>query len=369
MEQRKALPIYEGKKDIVETIQKEPVVIFVGETGSGKTTQIPQFLHEAGMTQEGAIGITQPRRVAATSLATRVSEEAGCRLGGLVGYTVRFDDTSSPKTLIKYLTDGMLLREILSDPLLLRYRVIILDEAHERTIRTDVLFGMLKRIQQARQDKSEETLSLNGTSRIHPLKIVVMSATMNAKKFSLYFNKAPILVVDGRQHEVMTLCTAEPQPDYLEAARKKVLEFHAVAPRGDILVFLSGQDEIESLQKVLIESMKEFPEHEWPLHILPLFAALPAAQQAKVFVPCPPNARKVILATNIAETSITIGGVRYVIDTGVAKFRSFDPKIGIETLQIEAISQSAAAQRAGRAGREVSDSGSGIEGFKVEGSI
>ncbi|RKP15122.1 P-loop containing nucleoside triphosphate hydrolase protein, partial [Piptocephalis cylindrospora] len=274
------------------------------------------------------------------------------RLGGLVGYTVRFDDTSSPRTLIKYLTDGMLLREILSDPLLTRYRVIILDEAHERTIRTDVLFGMLKRIQKTRQEQVDKFTVLDVSPPIYPLKIVVMSATMNAGQFSRYFNQAPILIVEGRQHEVLTLCTSEAQSDYLEAARRKVLEFHRVAPRGDILVFLSGQDEIESLQKILAENIKEFPEGEWPLHVLPLFAALPPAQQAKVFVPSPPNSRKVILATNIAETSITISGVRYVVDTGVAKFRSFNPKIGIETLQIEAISQSAADQRSGRAGRE-----------------
>ncbi|KAJ1651878.1 Salivary acidic proline-rich phosphoprotein 1/2 [Dispira simplex] len=397
--EREQLPIYQARDAIVHAIKRNPTVIIVGETGSGKTTQIPQFLLEADLAQFGAIAVTQPRRVAATSLARRVAEEAGSRLGHRVGYTVRFDDMSCPATKIKYLTDGMLMREILADPLLHRYNYVILDEAHERTLRTDVLFGMLKQIQKERarmvqvnraewqkshSDKStgtdtsekpvpdsdpastnedSHTMETNDThvvtsgkrpkrQFVNELKIVVMSATLDAERFSEYFDRARILYVAGRQYPVRIFNTVEPQNDYLDAALVTSLQIHTEQGPGDILVFLSGQEEIESLEKLLLDQRSQLPPNSMDLLICPIYAALPAAQQAKVFNSTPPNTRKIILATNIAETSLTIPGIRYVVDTGVHKVRGYSSRIGIESLLVAPISKSAARQRAGRAGRE-----------------
>ncbi|RKP07212.1 P-loop containing nucleoside triphosphate hydrolase protein [Thamnocephalis sphaerospora] len=299
------------------------------------------------------IAVTQPRRVAATSIAKRVAEEVGCALGSTVGYAVRFDDTSSPATRLRYMTDGMLLRELLSDPMLLRYSTIMLDEAHERTLRTDILLGMVKRIQRERRE-----LAARDTT-VQPLKIVVMSATLDAERFSEYFDGAKILYVSGRQHGVTIYHTSTPSADYLDAALVAVYQIHQERPAGDILVFLTGQEDIESLDRMIREQAKRLPPGlpdatTFKLQILPcpIFAALPAAQQARVFDPAPPNTRKVVLATNIAETSITISGIRYVIDTGLAKVRAYDARIGMETLLVQPISKSSARQRTGRAGRE-----------------
>ncbi|KAI8063377.1 P-loop containing nucleoside triphosphate hydrolase protein [Gilbertella persicaria] len=341
---RKQLPIYSGREAIIETLKANDTVIVMGETGSGKTTQIPQFLIEAGIASKdlGGVAVTQPRRVAAVNLAKRVAEETMSQLGGKVGYTVRFDDTSSPHTIIKYLTDGMLLREILADELLLRYKVVVLDEAHERTLRTDMLFGMIKTIQRKRAEKEG----------VHPLKIVIMSATLDAEKFSEFFNQAKILYVSGRLYPVDTMFTIEPQADYLDAALVSIFQIHVNNPKGDILVFLPGQEAIESLTSLVNEYAAQLRPHQQKLLACPLFAALPPSQQQKVFDPAPTNTRKVILSTNIAETSITIPGIKYVIDTGLAKLRGFNPKIGVESLLLHPISKSSAWQRTGRAGRE-----------------
>jgi HrpA-like RNA helicase len=342
----------------------------MGETGSGKTTrkffierifnvnylnlfvlciEIPQFLLEAGLASKeiGGVAVTQPRRVAAVNLAKRVAEETMTKLGSKVGYTVRFDDTSSPNTVIKYLTDGMLLREILSDELLLRYKVIVLDEAHERTLRTDMLFGMVKNIQKIRKEKADK-----GEDGIEELKIVVMSATLDAEKFSEFFNGAKILYVSGRLYPVDTMFTFEPQSDYLDASLVSIFQIHVNNPKGDILVFLPGQEAIESLTSLVVEYSSQLRPHQQKLLACPLFAALPPSQQQKVFDPAPENTRKVILSTNIAETSITIPGIKYVIDCGLAKLRGFNPKIGVESLLLHPISKSSAWQRTGRAGRE-----------------
>lgn len=312
------------------------------------TAEIPQFLIEAGLASKeiGSVAVTQPRRVAAVNLAKRVAEETMTRLGGKVGYTVRFDDTSSPQTIIKYLTDGMLLREILSDELLLRYKVIVLDEAHERTLRTDMLFGMIKKIQKVRLEKHKQDES------IQPLKIVIMSATLDAEKFSEFFNNAKILYVSGRLYPVDTMFTVEPQADYLDACLVSIFQIHVNNPKGDILVFLPGQDAIESLTALVNEYSAQLRPQQQRLLACPLFAALPPSQQQKVFDPAPENTRKVILSTNIAETSITIPGIKYVIDCGLAKLRGFNPKIGVESLLLHPISKSSAWQRTGRAGRE-----------------
>ncbi|CAM0142926.1 Salivary acidic proline-rich phosphoprotein 1/2 [Umbelopsis sp. WA50703] len=349
LEFRKNLPVYSAHEQIIDGIKKNDTVVIVGETGSGKTTQIPQFIWECGLAspKQGAVAVTQPRRVAATSLAKRVAEEAGTTLGYKVGYSVRFDDTSSQHTMIKYLTDGMLLRELLSDKLLKRYRVVVLDEAHERTLRTDMLFGMVKEIQRIRKEMVQ-----NGDKEISELKIVVMSATLDAEKFSEYFNRAQIMYVSGRLFPVKVYNTIEPQSDYLDAALVTIFQIHMRRPKGDILVFLTGQEEIEALTTLLTDYAGQLPSSVQALLPCPLFAALPPAQQQKVFDPAPTNTRKVVLATNIAETSITISGIRYVIDCGVAKVRGFNPKVGVESLLIHPISKSSARQRMGRAGRE-----------------
>jgi len=257
-----------------------------------------------------------------------------------VGYSIRFDDMTSAKTVLQYMTDVMLLREVLSDPLLKAYTVIFLDEAHERTVRTDILFGILKRIQAAR------------ASTPRPLKLVVMSATLEAEKFAVFFCNAPILRIAGRTHPVTVFYTREPQSDYLDAALVTVMQLHLEEPPGDILVFLTGQDEIEGLEELLEEHARRCPPEAPKLLVRPLYAALPPALQVQVFEPTPADCRKVILATNIAETSVTINGIRYVVDSGFAKERVYDARIGLESLLPQPVSKASARQRSGRAGRE-----------------
>ncbi|KAI8321913.1 ATP-dependent RNA helicase DHX8 [Martensiomyces pterosporus] len=353
--QRESLPIFTARDAIVREVRKNPTVVIVGETGSGKTTQIPQYLLESGFSRYGqtAIAVTQPRRVAATSISKRVAEEVGTPLGGRVGYTIRFEDCSSDKTQLKFCTDGLLLREILSDPLLRRYSVVILDEAHERTLRTDILLGMLKDIQRERTRLAVMDDVHGDVTGIGELKVIVMSATLDAERFSEYFDSAPILYVAGRQFPVTTYYTTTPQADYLDAAHLTALQIHTETPSnsGDILVFLSGQEDIENVERLLRESAANFPPGVPHLLPCPIFAALPQAQQSKVFEPAPEFTRKVILATNIAETSLTIPGIRHVVDSGVHKVRGFDPRIG-ESLLVEPVSKSSARQRTGRAGRE-----------------
>ncbi|KAJ2709543.1 Salivary acidic proline-rich phosphoprotein 1/2 [Coemansia spiralis] len=367
--QREQLPVFSARSAIVREVRRHPTVVIVGETGSGKTTQIPQYLLESGFTAaEGtAIAVTQPRRVAATSVAKRVAEEVGTQLGARVGYTIRFDDCSSDKTQLRFCTDGLLLREILSDPLLRRYSVVILDEAHERTLRTDILLGMLRDIQQRRQALAagrearstqhtrfdDEDADNDPEADVPELKIIVMSATLDADRFSEYFGGAPVLYVAGRQFPVTTYFTVAPQSDYLDAAHLAVLQIHTETPStsGDILAFLAGQEDIESVERLLTESAAHLPSAVPRLLVCPIFAALPQAQQVQVFEPAPEFTRKVILATNIAETSLTIPGIRHVVDVGVHKVRGFDPRVG-ESLLVEPVSKSSARQRAGRAGRE-----------------
>ncbi|GES73943.1 ATP-dependent RNA helicase Prh1 [Rhizophagus clarus] len=348
---RKDLPIWQERNNLVQEVKKSETIIIMGEMGSGKSTQTPQFLVEFGLisSKKGGIAITQPRRVAAISLASRVSQEFGTQLGQKVGYSVRFDDKSSHSTIIKYLTDGMLLRELLSDSLLLKYSVVILDEAHERTMRTDILFGMVKRAQEIRKNKNKIDQE---DKNYEPLKIIVMSATLDTEKFAKYFNTSTILKISGRQFPVTINYASEPQQDYLDAALTTTMQIHIDQPKGDILVFLPGQEDIEILEKLINEYGTSLPPDKLKVITCLLFAALPTEQQTKVFDPAPPGTRKIILATNIAETSITIRGVRYVVDTAKCKIRKFNPRIGMESLSIENISQNSADQRMGRAGRE-----------------
>ena len=334
-EQRESLPIFKLREQLVQAVSDNQVLVVVGDTGSGKTTQMTQYLAEEGFSNYGKIGCTQPRRVAAMSVSKRVAEEVGCRLGQEVGYTIRFEDCTGPETKIKYMTDGMLQRECLVDPDMSSYSVIILDEAHERTIATDVLFGLLKKTMKRRPD----------------LKFIVTSATLDAEKFSTYFGGCPIFTIPGRTFPYEILYTKEPETDYLEASLITVMQIHLSEPQGDILLFLTGQEEIDTAAEILYERMKSLGTEVPELIILPVYSALPSEMQSKIFEPAPPGARKVVIATNIAETSITIDGIYYVVDPGFVKQNAYDPRLGMDSLVVTPISQAQARQRAGRAGR------------------
>ncbi|KAJ1835818.1 hypothetical protein LPJ63_000812 [Coemansia sp. RSA 2711] len=335
-EVRESLPVYKYRDELLSAIDQFQALIIVGETGSGKTTQITQYLREAGYTKNGKrIGCTQPRRVAAMSVAARVAEEVGTKLGHEVGYAIRFEDCTSDKTDIVYMTDGLLFREFMTEPDLASYSVIMIDESHERTLHTDILFALVKDIARFRPD----------------LKLLISSATMDAQKFSKYFDDAPIFQIPGRPFPVDIYYTKAPEANYLQASVATVLQIHASSPKGDILVFLTGQDEIEQAQDSLMQAMKTLGSKVPELIICPIYANLPSELQSRIFEPTPDGARKVVLATNIAETSITIDGVVYVIDPGFVKQNSYNPRSGMESLQVVPCSQASASQRAGRAGR------------------
>lgn len=320
--------------------------MFVGETGSGKTTQIPQFVLYDDLPQFRGklVACTQPRRVAAMSVAERVANEMDVKLGEEVGYSIRFEDKTSSKTILKYMTDGMLLREAMHDHDLKRYSTIILDEAHERTMATDVLMGLLKEVVLRRPD----------------MKLIIMSATLDAQKFQRYFSDAPLLAVPGRTHPVEIFYTPEPEQDYVEAAIRTVLQIHATEPEGDILLFLTGEEEIEdAVRKISLEVDEMIREVDaGPMKVYPLYGSLPPAMQQRIFEPPPPPrkpkgrpGRKCIISTNIAETSLTIDGIVYVVDPGFSKQKVYNPRIRVESLLVSPISKASAQQRAGRAGR------------------
>jgi pre-mRNA-splicing factor ATP-dependent RNA helicase DHX15/PRP43 len=278
------------------------------------------------------------------SVAQRVAAELDVKLGEEVGYSIRFEDMTSSKTCLKYMTDGMLLREAMHDHDLTRYSTIILDEAHERTMATDVLMGLLKEVVQRRPD----------------LKIIIMSATLDAQKFQRYFNDAPLLAVPGRTHPVEIFYTPEPEQDYVEAAIRTVLQIHATEPDGDVLLFLTGEEEIEdAARKISLEADEMVREADaGPLKVYPLYGSLPPHMQQRIFEPAPPPrrpggrpGRKVIVSTNIAETSLTIDGIVYVVDPGFSKQKIYNPRIRVESLLVSPISKASAQQRAGRAGR------------------
>ena len=294
---RKKLPVFPYREDFLAAVKEHQVLILVGETGSGKTTQIPQFLHEIGYSELGKIGCTQPRRVAAMSVAARVAQEMNVKLGHEVGYSIRFENCTNQKTIIQYMTDGMLLREILTAPDLAGYSCMIIDEAHERTLSTDILFTLLKDIVRFRDD----------------LRLIISSATLDAEKFSKFFDEAPIFMIPGRMFPVDIYYTKAPEADYVDAAVVTVLQIHVSQPTdGDILVFLTGQEEIETAAEVLTQRTRNLGSRIPELIICPIYANLPSEQQAKIFEKTPKGARKVVLATNIAETSLTIDGITYV---------------------------------------------------------
>ncbi|CAI5989236.1 unnamed protein product [Closterium sp. NIES-64] len=392
--ERKNLPMYRYREELLQAINDHQVLVIVGETGSGKTTQIPQYLYEEGYGKRGKVssgerwvamghggarwgkvgwgkvkgrerrlrshsicpnGIRQARqgegwgekrrwdkmrrggarRVAAMSVAARVAQEVGCKLGHEVGYSIRFEDCTSDKTILKYMTDGMLLREFLSEPDLASYSVMMVDEAHERTLHTDVLFGLVKDIARFRPD----------------LKLLISSATLDAEKFSEYFDFAPIFRIPGRRYPVDIHYTKAPEADYLDAAVVTVLQIHVTQPAGDVLVFLTGQEEIEAAEEILRHRTKGLGTKIAEMIICPIYANLPTDMQAKIFEKTPEGARKVVLATNIAETSLTIDGIKYVIDPGFVKQKSYNPRTGMESLIVTPVSKAQANQRAGRAGR------------------
>ncbi|XP_056126764.1 pre-mRNA-splicing factor ATP-dependent RNA helicase DHX16 [Rhinichthys klamathensis goyatoka] len=335
-EVRRSLPIFPYREDLLAAIKHHQMLVIEGETGSGKTTQIPQYLVEDGYTEGGMkIGCTQPRRVAAMSVAARVAQEMNVKLGNEVGYSIRFEDCTSERTILKYMTDGMLLREFLTEPDLASYSVIIIDEAHERTLHTDILFGLIKDIARFRPD----------------LKVLVASATLDTERFSSFFDDAPVFRIPGRRFPVDIYYTKAPEADYLEACVVSVLQIHVTQPTGDILVFLTGQEEIEACCELLQERCRRLGSKISELLVLPIYANLPSDMQAKIFNPTPPGARKVVVATNIAETSLTIDGIIYVIDPGFCKQKSYNARTGMESLIVTPCSRASANQRAGRAGR------------------
>ncbi|CAK0907004.1 unnamed protein product, partial [Prorocentrum cordatum] len=286
------------------------VIVCVGETGSGKTTQLTQYLYEAGYSANGQIGCTQPRRVAAVSVAKRVSEEFGCELGKEVGYSIRFEDVSCDQTIIKYMTDGVLLREVLFEPDLDRYCAVIMDEAHERSLNTDVLFGILRQVVARRND----------------FRLIITSATMDSDKFAAFFGNVPVFTIPGRTFPVDTLFARTTAQDYVDAAVQQALAIHVGQDAGDILIFMTGQEDIEATCVLLADRVSQVGEDVPGLTILPIYSQLPSDMQAKIFESS--DKRKIIVATNIAETSLTVDGIKYVIDSGYCKLKVYNPKRG-----------------------------------------
>ncbi|CAK7271980.1 putative ATP-dependent RNA helicase DHR1 [Sporothrix epigloea] len=434
------LPVVAEEQQIIEAIHEHDVVILSGGTGSGKTTQIPQFLYEAGFGNPesdypGMIGVTQPRRVAAVSMAKRVAEELGDTHGQAVAYQIRFESNVSKNTAIKFMTDGVLLRELSEDVALRKYSAVVIDEAHERSINTDVLIGIVSRVNTIRTELNALHSSTQ-TKPLQPLKIIIMSATLQIKAFAanreLFTEKPRMIHIEGRQFPVTIHFAQHTRHDYVDELFRKIVRGHRKLPPGGFLVFLTGEDEIQRLAKRLqleingvrsatkpkvrvstaemayetedvefgsglgdakgngakylegeevvddarqrfnsededdynydndeAEDEGEFVPDEGEtvgsgpklVHVLPLFSKLSTKDQQRIFQPTPDGTRPVILATNVAETSLTIPGVRYVFDCGRAKARTFNKQTGVQSFEIGWISKASASQRSGRAGR------------------
>ncbi|KAM8853426.1 putative ATP-dependent RNA helicase DHX40 [Synchiropus picturatus] len=350
------LPISQHKSSLVQAVRDNTFLLVTGETGSGKTTQLPQYLHRAGFCKDGKIGITQPRRVAAITVAQRVAQEMDFTLGREVGYQVRFDDCTTQDTAVKYMTDGCLLREVLADPSLSQYSVIILDEVHERSLNTDILLGLMKKVFCGAGRAAR--------GRSSPLKVVVMSATLESEKLSAFLGDCSVFAIPGRTFPVTCSFGSALGPKDLESTGyvKEVvsvaLDVHTSEVAGDILVFLTGQSEIERACDLLYEKAEKI-DYRYDVHdetvegllILPLYGSMPTEQQRQIFQPPPPGIRKCVVATNIAATSLTINGIKYIIDSGFVKQLNHNSRVGMDILEVVPISRSEAQQRAGRAGR------------------
>jgi ATP-dependent RNA helicase DDX35 len=369
--QRQQLPVFKHRNEILYALETSRVLVVVGETGSGKSTQIPQYLLENGWTNvKQMICVVQPRRIAAINLAKRVCEEKSCRLGEEIGYSIRFEDCYTPGlTRIKYVTDGLLIREMMQNPLLPQYSVIMLDEVHERNVNTDIIVGLMKKVMRRRDD----------------LKLIVCSATVDAAELKLYFDEgsaakkpqsekqkeknltipvlsANVVSVEGRYYPIEISYLTEPCDDYVKASVHTAIGIHMQQAdnEGDILIFLSGQDEVDDAVGQLFDKAQELKSLKQQrsgrplkkLWVLPLYGSLPVNEQLKVFERSPDRStRKIIVSTNIAETSLTITGVVFVIDSGFMKLKAYDARVCSESLITVAVSKSNAKQRAGRAGR------------------
>ncbi|KJZ70735.1 hypothetical protein HIM_09868 [Hirsutella minnesotensis 3608] len=411
-EARLKLPVVTEEQRLMEAIHNNDIVVICGSTGSGKTTQVPQFLFEAGYGSPnsptpGMVGITQPRRVAAVSMSRRVAEELGDH-ADKVAYQIRFEGTTDAKTAIKFMTDGVLMREVAQDINLRKYSAIVIDEAHERSVNTDILIGMLSRVVKLRTELAKEDPSLK------PLKLIIMSATLRIEDLTmnstLFSTPPPVMEVEGRQHPVTIHFSRKTYPDYVEEAFRKICRGHRKLPPGGFLVFMTGRNEIIQLSKRLKAAFGGLRSAEGPkvqisaseapvevedidlgdvddyagdeisglpsddedggpegedefqieddqeaapmkMQILPLYSLLPTREQLRVFETPPEGYRQVILATNVAETSLTIPGIRFVFDCGRSKERNYDRLSGVQSYDIGWISKASASQRSGRAGR------------------
>jgi ATP-dependent helicase HrpA len=323
------LPVGQWREPIIAAIREHQVLIILGDTGSGKTTQLPKMCIEAGRGTGGMIGCTQPRRIAALSVADRVAEEI--QSPEKVGYKIRFHDHTSRDTLIKFMTDGVLLAETRQDQHLRQYDTLIVDEAHERSLNIDFLLGYLKNLLPARPD----------------LKLIISSATIDAEKFSRHFGAAPVISVSGRTYPITTLYREaddeeETEISYVEQAIAAVEELALLPQGGDILVFMPTERDIGDT----LDGLQRYSDSHL---LLPLFGRLPAADQRKIFRPS--NRRKIIVATNVAETSVTVPGIRFVVDTGLARIARYNPRVGTTSLKVSRISRASCEQRQGRCGR------------------
>ena len=326
------LPVSQRRDEIRRLLIEHQVLVVCGETGSGKTTQLPKICLDAGRGVAGMIGHTQPRRIAARGVAARIAEELGSATGRLVGYKVRFTDDTSDDCLVKVMTDGILLAEIQSDRLLERYDTIIIDEAHERSLNIDFLLGYLRQLLPRRPD----------------LKLIITSATIDPQRFSRHFGDAPVVEVSGRTYPVeiryrpIETAEGEEEPDVINAVVETTQQL-AGEGSGDILVFLPGEREIRETAEALRD------RHPRQTQVLPLYARLSADEQARIFQPHP--GRRIVLATNVAETSLTVPGIRFVVDSGLARVSRYSPRSKVQRLPVEPISQASAQQRSGRCGR------------------